>query len=138
MKNFALVLLVLHFSFFTAKSQVEKEYYENSFVQIGETIDSEGYIVNEGNIFKLVNGERELYVKIEQDTPLLLSQLIVDVYSGKDYSEFVDTYYFDVEGTNWTYTYFPITFKKAGKYAIDLYNQDNIFINSGYVTIQYR
>lgn len=138
MKNVAILLLTLFVSFSSAMSQVDKEYYENSYVQFGDTVDSEGFIVNEGTFFKLINGERKLYLKIEQDTPLKLSQLIVDVYTGKDYSEFVNTYYFDIPGVDWTYTYFPITFNKAGKYAVDFYNQDDVFINSGYVTIQYR
>jgi hypothetical protein len=122
----------------SVKSQVDADYYENSFVVIGNDVNDEGYIIDESDVFKLENGSKKVFIILELDKPLMLKSIVVDVFSGKDYKNVVDTYYFDIPSLDYTYTYFPLTFTKHGKYAIDIYNQDNLYINTGHFTIVNR
>jgi hypothetical protein len=122
----------------SAKSQVDVDYYEKSSVIIGNGVDEEGYIIGKSNLFQLENGTKDVFIILELDKPLMLQSIVVDIFSGKEYKDLVNTYYFDVPSPDYTYTYFPLTFTKHGKYAIDIYNQNNLYINSGYFTISNR
>ena len=69
------------------------------------------------------------------------TQLIVDIYKkpkgGSDYTEFVETKRYDIEA-HWNRPYFEYTFYDKGEYKFAIYNGDEIWINTGYVTINQK
>lgn len=110
-------------------------YYENSTMTFGESVDDKAVVKGEATSFKLINGKRDIFVKLEQDADLDVTQIIMDVYGGTDYKEKIYSQTFDIASKTWNWVKMPVNFTKAGKYVVDLYTQDDVFINSGYVEI---
>lgn len=113
-------------------------YYEYSWISTGTGVDSEGYLLGEDTKFKLNNGTVEVYFMLEQDEPLLLSELFYEIYSGdgETYSEQVLNETMKVASKDWNYTYFSVKFSAPGFYVIDMYNQNDVYINSAYFEIE--
>lgn len=113
-------------------------YYEYSWISTGTGVDGEGYLLGEDTKFKLNNGTTEIFFMVEQDEPLLLSQLYYEIYSGdgETYGEQVIAETMDVASKDWNYTYFSVKFNTAGYYVIDMYNQHDVYINSAYFEIE--
>jgi hypothetical protein len=79
-----------------------------------------------------------IYIYIDNDNIAFNTEgLIVDLWKGNDYADFVDTKNLTIE-TQWTATYFKYTFMVAGDYKIMVYRKDQSYIQSGYVTIKYN
>jgi hypothetical protein len=114
-------------------------YYMNSKVQFCLDLDENQFPVNPGTAYKISKDGSWIYIHVQNDKKLATSQLIVDVYKKKNgaYTEFVETKRYDITPT-WSDTHFKYTFYKAGDYKISVYSKDNVWINSGYVTISYK
>ncbi|MBK9328672.1 MAG: hypothetical protein IPM95_04990 [Sphingobacteriales bacterium] len=110
-------------------------YYENSTMIFGDSVDAKAVVKGEAGTFKLINGKRDIVVKLSQDEDLNVTQIIMDVYGGTDYKEKIYSKTFDIASKTWNWVKMPVNFTKTGKYVIDLYTQDDVFINSGYVEI---
>jgi hypothetical protein len=108
-------------------------------VQFCLDLDVNQYPVNPGTVYNISPSGSWIYVHVQNDKKLATTQLIVDVYrkKGNDYTEFVETKYYDIT-PSWSDTHFKYTFYKAGDYKISVYNKENVWINSGYVTIKYK
>ena len=117
------------------ESVTDTYYYENSTIVFGESVDSEANVKGEATEFKLINGKREIQVKIEQDEPLKCKEILVSVYYGDTYDEKVSEETFNVGSLDWNWIKVPITVKKVGKYVVDVYNENDVFINSAYFEI---
>lgn len=108
-------------------------YYEYSEVLFGTGVDQEGNMIDEATEFTLPKkGPIELAVGVFQDDPFLTSKVYVDIYDEDN--ELVDEFYIEID-TEWNWFKFVVEFDKAGTYYIDLYNEIDVFINSGTVTI---
>lgn len=116
--------------------EVDTYYYENSSVVFAKSIDSDANTNGESTTFRLENGKCDFYAKLQQDDDLLLTQLIVDVYGGDDYKELIDSQTYDIESKTWNWVKVPINLTKRGKYVVDMYTQDDVYINSGYVEVK--
>jgi hypothetical protein len=131
----AIIVTVLTVNY--AKAQVTTDYYKDSEVIFCEDV-VDGSPVNASSTFTI--GENGGYVQVQVDNSnkkLRTTQLVVDVWkksSSGEYDKFVETKKYDIQST-WTAPYFKYTFYKAGKYKLAIYNEDEVFINSGYVTI---
>lgn len=114
-------------------------YYMNSKVQFCLNLDANQFPINPGSSYNISKDGSWIYVHVQNDKKLATSQLIVDIYKkkGNDYTEFVETKYYDITPT-WSDTHFKYTFYKAGDYKISVYTKENTWINSGYVTINYK
>lgn len=79
-----------------------------------------------------------IYIYIDNgSTEFGTDGLIVDLWKGEDFDEYVDTKNLTIE-TQWEATYFKYTFTKTGDYKIMVYRKDNSHIVSGYVSIKYK
>lgn len=110
-------------------------YYEDSKVTFGESIQ-DGKLSGEAATFSLIGESKEITAKIEQDDDLKLTLIYVDIYTGDDYKEKVSSLSYDVEDITWNWISTPIKFYKKGKYVVDFYTQDDVFINSGYFEVK--
>jgi len=134
---FIAIVTVLTVNF--VKAQVNTDYYKNSEVIFCEDV-VDGSPVNASSSFTI--GEDGGYVQVQVDNgkPMKTTQLIVDVYkksSSGDYDKKIETKTYDIKAT-WDAPYFKYTFYKAGKYKLEIYNEDDVYINSGYVTINMK
>ena len=110
-------------------------YYENSKVEFGESI-KDGELSGTGTVFKLYGSSKEITAKISQDNDLKLTKVIVSIYTGDDYKEKVSELTYDVGDITWNWISVPLKFYKKGKYVVDIYSQDDVFINSGYFEVK--
>jgi hypothetical protein len=110
-------------------------YYENTVVTFGTAITN-GSLIGESNTFKLKGKQKELVAKIEMDDPLELSEVWVSVYYGDAYDEEVSSESFTVADKAWNWINVPVTVYKKGKYVVDFYNQNDVYINTGYFEIE--
>ena len=62
--------------------------------------------------------------------------MYVDIYTGEDFKEKVSSIDYDIDDITWNWISVPIKFYKKGKYVVDFYTQDDVFINSGYFTVK--
>ena len=56
-------------------------------------------------------------------------------YYGDKYDEEVSRETYSVESMTWNWLKFKISVKKVGKYVVDIYNDKDVFINSGYFEV---
>ena len=109
-------------------------YYEDSKITFGESCD-EGVMKGEATTFRLINGKKDFVAMISQDKDFLVTEVTVSVYTGESYKDLVSEEKYTVGGLDWNWIKFPITVKKAGKYVVDIYNNKDTFMNSGYFEI---
>lgn len=64
-------------------------------------------------------------------------QIIVDIWrkKGSQYDDFVETKRYNITSTL-DYTYFKYSFFEKGDYKISVYTKDQVWINTGYVTVK--
>jgi hypothetical protein len=114
-------------------------YYSKSKVQFCVDLDDNQQPLNPGTVYNIGKDDSWIYVHVQNDKSLATDQLIVDIYKkkGNDYSEFVETKKYDITPSRED-THFKYTFYKNGNYKISVYSKDNVWINSGYVEINYK
>lgn len=119
---------------------VDTYYYTSSKVIFCEEVKNNEPI-NESTSFTIPKAGGYLTVQVDNGKAMKTTQLIVDVYKkpkgGSDYTEFVETKRYDIE-THWNRPYFEYTFYDKGEYKFAIYNADEIWINTGYVTINQK
>ncbi len=133
----AVIITVLTVNF--AKAQVTTDYYKYSEVIFCEEV-SDGSPVNPSSSFTI--GENGGYVTVQVDNGKAMKtlELVVDVWkksSSGDYDKFIETKKYTIKST-WNAPFFEYTFYKAGKYKLAIYNEDEVYINTGYVTINMK
>lgn len=124
----------------TSKSTDDSEktdtyYYEDSKIMFGESI-KDGVLSGEASTFNLKGESKEIFAKIEQESALKFTRIYVDIYTGVDYKEKVSSLDYIVDDPIWNWVSAPVKFYKKGKYVVDIYNQDDIFVNSGYFEVK--
>lgn len=116
------------------------DYYASSKVIFCEEVVSNSP-KNAATSFKIGRTGGYLQVQVDNGKALKTNRLIVKVYKkgagSTDYNEFVETLEFPIE-EHWDRPYFQYDFLKSGEYVFDIYNDRNVWINSGYVTINYK
>jgi hypothetical protein len=109
-------------------NQSETGFYENNK---GDTM------VGRNDVFSYKqDGTRViLYIGQKDKRPLKTPHLISRIYTNDTCHEFIrsNSYYVD---ENWSWTFVPVYFYKKGKYTVELYNDDDIFINSTPIEIK--
>lgn len=115
--------------------EVDTYYYENSEVLFCTGVSENGEPEGESDEFTMSRGASSIEVTtyVSNDKPFKTSKFYVDIYDSDE--ELVDTYEYTVE-EDWDWAKFPITLKKRGEYNIDVYNADDIFVNSASLTIK--
>lgn len=119
------------------KNILDTYFYESSELTFCAGIDKNGKAIDPNSTWTIGKDGGFVYCLIDNKAPLKSDQLIVDIYKkkGSDYSKFVDTKYLDVE-SEWHYAYLKYTFYDPGEYKFNVYNKDEVWINTEYVTIE--
>lgn len=119
---------------------VDTYYYSNAKVIFCEEV-TDNKPVNASTSFTIGSGGGYLTVQVDNGKAMKTTELVVDIYrkprGGSDYTEFVETKRYDIKET-WDRPYFEYTFSKGGEYKFAVYNADEVWINTGYVTINQR
>ncbi|NVO01893.1 MAG: hypothetical protein HXX09_04255 [Bacteroidetes bacterium] len=116
--------------------KVTSDYYIGSSVVFCEGVnETTGEAKTPASVFTISSAGGFVYVLIKHSKPFKTTEMIVDIWKGNDYADFVDTKYITIED-NWQFTYFKYTFKDAGKYKFSVFNKDQTFIEAGYVTVE--
>ena len=135
-KLFLICFSVLSFSLISAQDDIDTYYYEPSIIVAANSVDSKGVMVGEGTEFYLEDGLVEIVIMLQQETPLLLTELVYDIYSGEELDVFDNSERIEINDLQWNYVQFSIEIRGEGNYVIDLYNQDDIYINSLEFTVK--
>jgi hypothetical protein len=108
-------------------------YYEYTEIIFADDVTADGDPVNANNTFQLpATGKAKITVALFNDEPLLTKEIVVEVYS--DENELVDQFSIEVK-EDWNWFKFVIDIDKPGTYTIDLYNEIDVYINSGSVVV---
>ncbi len=136
MTRFYFLLLLTMVSALGASSQNEPitdtYYYEYSQVLFGTSIDSEGNLQGESTEFSLKGKPAEIVVMLLQDDPFRTSQAYVEIYNEN--SQLVESFELTINPA-WNWFKFQIKLSTPGLYFLDIYNDVDVFINSGTVQI---
>lgn len=119
---------------------IDTYYYEDSEVIFCESVENNNP-VNIGTSFTIPSTGGYLQVQVDNGKAMKTTKLVVDIYKkpkgSTEYSEFVETQEYPIEVT-WDRPYFKYTFYSAGDYVFDVYSAEDVYINSGYITINMR
>jgi hypothetical protein len=111
--------------------------YANTKVVACETV-KEGKPVNPSAVFSIPKGTNQVTFLILNDKSLDTEKLNIDLYKKAtpfgEYSEFVESKRVALEHNN-DKTFFMLKFIEPGEYKVYIYDEDKVWINSGYVTI---
>lgn len=114
--------------------EIDTYYYENSKLEFAEGVDMDKYeAINPSAEFSLIDGTVKVTVVLQMDKPFKTTGFIVDIYD--EYDDLYDTFEIDIE-ESWDFASFIIDFDESGLYFIDIYNSDDIFINTGELEIE--
>lgn len=113
----------------------DTDYYEDSKIEFGTTI-SGTKLTNKGNSFRLTNGKCDIVGLLTMDKALKIKSFDVTIYYGDDYKEKISQQTYNNASLDWDWIKIPIsTLTKAGKYVVDVYTEDDVYVNSGYFEI---
>lgn len=108
-------------------------YYENSEVLFGTGADKEGNIIGEAYEFQLPNnGPAKITVAVYNEEPFLTEKVYVEIFNNEN--EKVDQFSLSLD-PEWNWFKFEIEIDKAGTYYVDIYNEIDVFISSGFVDV---
>lgn len=114
---------------------IDTYYYENSTIDVATSVSSAGVASGVSDKFTYKSGGVELQILYTDDKPIKTSSVTISIYGGKDYNDEIETYDVDVDPT-WGWFKVKQTFLKKGLYAIDMYSEDDVFMNSAYIEIK--
>ena len=118
-------------------TSVSSDYYIGSKILFCEDVDVNGKPIKPADVFNIGTAGGYLYVLVNVNKPVKTSQLIVDVWTGSDYKEPVETQYIDADpNSNWVK--FKYILKNAGNYKFSIFNKDQNLIEAGYLTVNVK
>jgi len=122
----------------TDDTKVSTVYYMDATVTFCLDVDSKGIADTPSAVFNINRDKGSyVYILINNGKAIKTTELIVDIWKGDDYKEFVETKKIPVEEYS-NFAYFKYTFFKAGKYKFSVFTKDETFIQTGYVEINYK
>jgi hypothetical protein len=128
-------------SSYNSENAVTTTHYANSKVVFCENVDANWNPVGIYSIFTITPGNGFIKMFVENAATLKTTAITAKIHLEKSgvYS-FIDeqTYTFNADAVNSAKAAMNYDFSKngAGSYRVDFYSKENVFINSGYVTIQ--
>ena len=118
----------------SSDDEVDTYYYEDSEIIFCESVSTDGDPVSEATSFKADRtGAREITIYLSNDKAFKTTKMYVDIYDSKT-NEKIEDFSIDVE-EDWDWVKFKQSFTKPGEYYVDIYNEDDVFINTATVTI---
>ncbi len=120
----------------TTPGGIDTYYYEDSFIQFCSSVNADGTCNNPATSYTIPYGATSVETTVLLDNNLKnfeTNLIYVDVYKDGA-SDPYDSFSVNVENT-WNFCWFKLTFAAPGTYYIDTYNANDIFINTGSVTV---
>lgn len=108
--------------------EIDTYYYENSEVSVATSVDDKTFEVSgkkESEYLSNIRG-KELYIVVEQDSEFKTDLFYLDIELN---GEFLETKEIEVE-SNWNIAWHKYSFTKRGKYYIEVYNANDVYVNS--------
>lgn len=115
--------------------EIDTYYYEDSKIQFAYNVSSTGVPENPEEEFTFIRGGNKIQIFFDNGKPIKTSSVTFTIYGGKDYNEEIETFSVDVDPT-WGWFKVQQLFTTKGKYAVDLYTEDDIYMNTGYIEIK--
>jgi hypothetical protein len=115
-------------------SGVTSDYYADSKVMFCENVTTDGDPITRSDVFNIGPNGGYVQVLVKNPKAMKTTEIIVDIWRGEGYAEFVETKRFTIEDS-WAWTNFEYIFYTTGNYKFSVYNKEETFINTGYVTI---
>lgn len=125
----------------TTADGITSDYYEDSKVKFGTNIDDNAKITGEGTEFKLKNGVADIQIMILNGKVFKSEKVKLSVYkkimkNGKEETNLVQTIPVTGIAEDWDWIKTNIVFKEKGDYIVDVWNENEVFINTGVLTIK--
>lgn len=108
-------------------------YYEDSEMIFCKSVDKEGNTQGDATSFSLGTGSKAtISIYIQNDgKPFKTKKVYATIYKGLNK---VKEYDLDIE-SEWNFFSFKHTFTEAGEYTVEIYNGNDVFMNTANVTI---
>lgn len=120
--------------------KIDADYYANSEIIACEDVE-DNVALGVGTNFRLSKNEGTVIFQVKNGKPIESVGLVVKIYKrgrgSADYDEYVTTKNFEIK-TTWDKPYFSYQFEDIGEYKLAIYNEEDVWINNGYVTITRR
>jgi len=130
-RAYIIVLAIFIISVFADKSYSQQ-------LQFCEDVTDKGYAVTPSSVFNI--GESGGYLKFLVSLPYRVGTYSVsyEIYKVDDdgYESYESTIYQDVE-PSWTWFWKEVTFYRAGRFNVYVYDSDKNFLTSSTIRIQY-
>ena len=111
-------------------------YYEKSKIFFYEkTIGDTMFGKNNVFTYQPTGSKVILYIEQPEGQSLKTNHLLISVFSDDKCHEHLFSYTYYLE-KSWFWTHVPIYFYQKGKYIVELYNDDDVFINSASLEIK--
>lgn len=126
---------------FGSNDKLTSDYYENSVIKFGTSVGDNATIYGEATEFKYKSGKTPVVISITNGKVFKCEEIKLSVYkktkiNGKEDTKLVQTIPVTGIGDDWDWVYATIDFTEKGDYIIDVWNENDVFINTGYVTIK--
>ncbi len=110
-------------------------YYKLSQMYFGDTMVGEK-LIGKSEVFTYKPGGNKitLYISQQNHSPLKSQHLIVKIIS-KETNKLIKTNSYNIF-TDWYWTYLPVYIDNKGKYTVEMYNEDDVFINKADLEIK--
>ncbi len=111
-------------------------YYNQSKIYFYEKAIGDSMVgKSDSYLYNAAGNKIILYIEQENKSPLKSGHLFISIYTADKCHEFINsfTYYINEK---WYWTFVPINFNKKGKFIVELYNDDDVFINSSILEIK--
>lgn len=94
-------------------------------------------LIAENIIFNYQPSETKVILKIEQENkkPLNSNNLFVKIYTDDENHKFISSNAYNIN-ENWWWTFIPIYIKNKGKYLVEVYTNNDIFIQSKKIEVK--
>lgn len=124
--------------FVSSRKEVSRSYYDNCRITFCEKILVGGEPLGVRRYISMSKNGSSITVLVNNYAPLNTSKFLVDVWRKKnrafDYDEFVESKKYRLN-PDWSDAFFKYTFKRPGEYKFSIYNEDEVLIDAGYITV---
>lgn len=121
-----------------AKAVKRSNYYDNVEILFCQKVLVGGTPIGVTKRTSMRENNGEIYVKFVNFSPLRTEIILVDFWRKEhrsfEYDEYVESKKYRID-PEWKDTFFRYKFKKDGEYKIDIYNQEEVLISTGYINV---
>lgn len=122
---------------YSVSTPSSSSYYESCKVLFCEKILVGGDPLGVKTTLSLSQGN-QIYVVLNNYKPLKTGKLLIDVWRKKNRAFDYDDYMYSKKyrlNPNWPDAYFKFSFEEPGEYKLSIYNENEVYIKSGYLKV---